>query len=33
CDFALSGTFGERFRSALGGEVARRLGGRSRKDS
>ncbi|WP_186191959.1 flagellar biosynthetic protein FliO [Burkholderia gladioli] len=32
-DAALSGTFGERFRSALGGEVARRLGGRSRKDS
>ncbi|MBU9167804.1 flagellar biosynthetic protein FliO [Burkholderia gladioli] len=32
-DAALSGTFGERFRSALGGEVARRLGGRARKDS
>ncbi|GAB7534414.1 flagellar biosynthetic protein FliO [Burkholderia sp. 3C] len=32
-DDALAGSFGERFRSALGGEVAKRLGGRGRKDS
>lgn len=32
-DDALPGSFGERFRSALGGEVAKRLGGRGRKDS
>ncbi|WP_083294867.1 flagellar biosynthetic protein FliO [Burkholderia plantarii] len=32
-DGTLPGSFGERFRSALSGEVAKRLGGRHRKDS
>ncbi|MBI0326818.1 flagellar biosynthetic protein FliO [Burkholderia plantarii] len=32
-DDTLPGSFGERFRSALSGEVAKRLGGRHRKDS
>ncbi|MGS1005446.1 flagellar biosynthetic protein FliO [Burkholderia glumae] len=32
-DDALPGSFGERFRSALSGEIAKRLGGRHRKDS
>ncbi|MCM2549307.1 flagellar biosynthetic protein FliO [Burkholderia glumae] len=32
-DDALPGSFGERFRSALSGEIAKRLSGRHRKDS